>query len=159
MFKVDKTDIAILEAMQRDGRLTRVKLSEVVGLSPTPCHERLKRLEKQRLIQSYHAKVDVSQLAKVTLVYVTVTLGSHRAADFTIFERNIKRYPEVLECNALGGGIDYILKVVAHSIEDYQAFMEGLLESNIGIHEYYSHFVTKPVKEYSGYPLTEIVTL
>ncbi len=153
MPKLDRFDLVILEALQRDGRMTRVKLSKEVGLSPTPCHERVKRLEQCRFIKSYHAEVDINRLMKVSFVYVTVTLGSHRSADFTIFERNIKTYPEVLECHALGGGIDYIMKVVAHNISVYQEFMEKLLESNIGINQYFTHFVTKPVKEYSGYPL------
>ncbi|MFC3051865.1 Lrp/AsnC family transcriptional regulator [Kordiimonas pumila] len=155
--KLDRFDVAILEALQRDGRMTRVKLSEVVGLSPTPCHERVKRLEKDKYIKSYHAQVDINRFMKISLVYVTITLGSHRASDFTIFERNIKQYPEVLECHALGGGIDYILKVIAHNITDYQNFMEGLLESNIGINQYFTHFVTKPVKEYAGYPLSDLM--
>jgi len=157
MRKLDRFDVAILEALQSDGRMTRMKLSEVVGLSQTPCHERVKRLEKEKLIKSYHAEIDINRLINFSLAYVTVMLSSHRAADFDIFERSIRKYDEILECHALGGGVDYIMKVVTRDISEYQQFMEDLLEREIGISQYFTHFVTKPVKQYTGFPLEKFI--
>ncbi|MBV7257128.1 Lrp/AsnC family transcriptional regulator [Pacificimonas sp. WHA3] len=157
MYKLDRIDIAILEAMQDNGRITRSTLSEMVGLSQSPCHERVKRLEKAKLISRYRAEVDILQIAHVCIFYVTVKLGAHRATDFQVFERAIRRHGEIIECHALGGGIDYIMKVVANDINQYQAFMDELLDSNIGISEYFTYIVTKPIKNDTGYPISDLV--
>ena len=153
MTKLDRFDVAILDALQRDGRMTRLKLSEIVGLSQTPCHERVKRLEKEELITSYSAEIEISSLMKISFVHVTIVLGSHRAVDFDAFEAQIQKCPEVVECLALGGAIDYIIKLVAKNEEDYEAFMQDLMARDLGIAEYKGHFITKSVKKHTGAPL------
>ncbi len=157
MRQLDRIDIAILEALQRNGRATRRELSEEVGISATPCHDRIKRLEKDRFINRYAAKININRAVKVSFAYVTLTLERHRAADFDNFERAVRRYDEIIECHALGGGIDYLLKIVVTSIDEYQTFIEELLSREVGVSQYFTHFVTKPVKEFEGYPLAQLM--
>ena len=91
--RLDAIDLRILDAVQRDGRMTKLALAEKVGLSPTPCWLRLRKLEKAGIISGYHAKVASRALAPVTTVLMEVTLGSHRQADFDRFERVIREFP------------------------------------------------------------------
>lgn len=144
--KLDAIDLKILEAVQRDGRITKLALAEAVGLSPTPCWVRLRKLEKAGIIGGYHARVDMRQVAPVATVLMEVTLGSHRQADFDRFERAIRDLPEIVACWSLGGGVDYILKVMTRDIDAYQRLVDGLLEREIGIDRYFTYIVTKTVK-------------
>lgn len=153
MIKVDKLDIAILEALQKDGRMTKLKLSEIVGLSQTPCHERVKRLEKNKLIKSYHAFVDINKILPISTFFVTVILGNHQASAFQIFEDRVRKYPEIVECYAVAGGIDYIMKVMDKDITSYQSLMEEFLISGVNISEYYTYIITKQVVRDKGVPV------
>jgi Lrp/AsnC family transcriptional regulator of ectoine degradation len=155
--KPDKFDIQILDILQREGRITKLELAQRIGLSQTPCHERVKRLENAGLIRGYHAEVNIDRLLDVTRVYVTITLERHKSGDFDKFESAIKNVPEVLECYALGGGIDYFLSIMTHDLPAYQALMERLLNMEIGIAQYFTYVVTKPIKKSHGFPITHLV--
>jgi Lrp/AsnC family transcriptional regulator of ectoine degradation len=150
--KLDKIDIRILSILQREGRITKVALAERVQLSPTPCWERLKRLEQAGLIAGYHARLSLRAAVRFATIFTQVTLQRHRQEDFASFERAVLRVPEIVECWAVGGGIDYLLKVVTHDIDSYQAIVAGLLEQPIGIDQYFTYVVTKPVKQ-DGVPV------
>ena len=151
--RLDAIDIKILDAIQRDGRITKLKLAEAVGLSPTPCWVRLARLEKAGIVAGYHARLDLRVVAPVTSVLMEVTLGNHRQADFDKFERAVRGLPEVVACWAVGGGIDYMLKVTARDIDAYQRFVDTLLEREIGIERYFTYIVTRTVKHETALPL------
>lgn len=155
--KLDAIDLKILSALQRDGRLTKIKLAEEVGLSVSPCLERMRRLEKAGFIRGYNAEIDLSKLLSASRVFVEVTLGGHTAADFERFEKAIEAVPEVVECHAIGGGMDYLMKVVATDIDHYQQVIEELLNANIGIARYFTYIVTKPVKRAHGYPIQHLL--
>jgi Lrp/AsnC family transcriptional regulator of ectoine degradation len=155
--KLDAIDLRILEAVQRDGRITKLALAERVGLSPTPCWMRLRKLEKAGIITGYHAKIALRQIAPVATVMMEVTLGNHRQADFDRFERTIREIPEIVACWSLGGGVDYILKVVTRDIDAYQRLVDSLLEREIGIERYFTYIVTKTVKEDVAIPAAELV--
>lgn len=143
---LDRVDLRILAALQRNGRISKVELANLVNLSASACLERMRRLEKKKLILSYHANVNLSAVMSIQLFLTEMTLGSHRAVDFWRFEQSIERVPQVVECHALGGGIDYILKVVARDVPAYQSFIDDLLSQNIGIERYFTYVVTKVVK-------------
>ena len=115
--KLDAIDLRILEAVQQDGRITKLALAERVGLSATPCWVRLKRLEEAGIIAGYHARLALRRIAPIAGVIVQVTLANHRQADFDRFEQAIAARPEVVACWAVGGGVDYMLKVVARDID------------------------------------------
>lgn len=143
----DPIDLKILAVLQHEGRLTKATLAERVGLSPTPCWERLKRLEKAGYIRGYRADVAIEKLAPLTIVMVEITLKQHRYEDFERFERQARRIDEVVECHATGGGIDYLLKIVASDVDAFQRLIDSLLMADIGIDRYFSYVVTRVVKD------------
>ncbi len=146
MTRLDAIDLKILARLQSEGRITKAALAEVVNLSPTPCWERLKRLEKSGLIRGYHAEIDLEKLGAVTTVLVEIALKQHRYEDFQRFETAIRHVEEVVECHATGGGIDYLLKVTAPDIDAYQRLIDRLLLAEIGIDRYFTYIVTRTVK-------------
>ncbi|AJD50642.1 Lrp/AsnC family transcriptional regulator of ectoine degradation [Thalassospira sp. MBR-102] len=146
MIRLDDQDLKILLTLQREGRITKVKLAEAVNLSPSPCWERLKRLEDLGVISGYHAHINLEMLVKPTLVMTEVTLRHHQHEDFAIFEKAVQDIPEIVECYALGGGVDYMLKVLCRDVDAYQRLIDGLLIAGIGIDRYFTYIVTKKVK-------------
>jgi Lrp/AsnC family transcriptional regulator, regulator of ectoine-degradation genes len=146
MTRLDGIDLKILTTLQAEGRITKAALAEAVSLSPTPCWERLKRLEKAGLIKGYRAEIDLDKLGRPATILVEVILKQHRYDDFQRFEGAILKVEEVVECYATGGGIDYLLKVVAPSIDTYQRLIDRLLLAEIGIDRYFTYIVTRAVK-------------
>ena len=155
--RLDAIDLKILDAVQRDGRITKLALAEQVGLSPTPCWVRLHRLEKAGIISGYHARVAIRTVLPVATVLLEVSLGSHRQADFDRFERVVRDIPEIVACWSVGGGVDYVLKVMARDIDAYQRLIDGLLEREIGIDRYFTYIVTKTVKEETVLPVADLL--
>ena len=155
--KLDPIDLKILDAIQRDGRITKLALADKVGLSPTPCWMRLRKLEKAGIVSGYHASVAMRLIAPVATVLMEVTLASHRQADFDRFERVIRDIPEIVACWSVGGGVDYVLKVMARDIDAYQRLVDGLLEREIGIDRYFTYIVTKTVKDEIALPLADLL--
>jgi Lrp/AsnC family transcriptional regulator of ectoine degradation len=144
--KLDARDIKILAILQVEGRISKAALAERVNLSATPCWERLRRLEDAGIIESYGANLSLKALGPTTIVFVEIEIESHRSEDFTRFEKAIRGIPEIVECWAVGGGIDYFLKVIVRHLSDYQKLIEDMLGAEIGIKRYYSYVVTMPIK-------------
>lgn len=155
--KLDAIDLRILEAIQENGRITKLALAEKVGLSPTPCWMRLRKLEKAGIVTGYHARVSVRTIAPVATVLVEVTLGNHRQADFDRFERVVRKIPEIVACWSVGGGVDYLLKIMARDIDAYQRLIDALLDREIGIDRYFTYIVTKTVKDEVALPVVELI--
>ncbi|MDF2997204.1 MAG: AsnC family transcriptional regulator [Xanthobacteraceae bacterium] len=155
--RLDRYDIGILKALQRDGRMTKARLAECVHLTPSPLWERLRRLEQSGVIAGYHARVALKKIAPATVVMVEIVLRQHRAADFARFEAKVRETPEIVDCQATGGGIDYVMKVVTRDIDSYQRLMDRLLEDELQIERYFSYVVTKPVKEGGELPLETLL--
>jgi Lrp/AsnC family transcriptional regulator of ectoine degradation len=155
--RLDAIDLKILDAVQRNGRITKLALAEKVGLSPTPCWLRLRKLEKAGIISGYHARVEPRSIAPIALVLMEVTLGSHRQADFDRFERAVRDVPQIVACWSVGGGVDYVLKVVTGDIDAYQRLVDSLLEREIGIDRYFTYIVTRTVKDEVALPISELV--
>ena len=151
--RLDAIDLKILATLQKEGRITKLALAERVNLSPTPCWERLKRLEKAGFIEGYRADIALAKLGGATTVLVEVTLKQHRFEDFEIFERAVRNVPEIVECLATGGGIDYLLKIVTSDIDAYQRLIDELLTAGIGIDRYFTYVVTRAVKSAAQPPV------
>ncbi|MBD3895673.1 Lrp/AsnC family transcriptional regulator [Halomonas sp. ML-15] len=145
--KLDRYDLKILEILANDGRITKSKLAEAINLSVSPCWERVRRLEKAGIIDGYSARINASVLVKRTPVWVQVELKAHNAESFQRFEALVHATPEVTECVAVGGGVDYLLKVEAESIDAYQRLIDAWLVSEVGIERYFTYIVTKTVKQ------------
>jgi len=152
--KLDAIDLRILEAVQRDGRITKLKLAEHAGLSPTPCWLRLRKLEQAGIIAGWHAHLAPRRVAPFATVLVEVTLSSHKQTDFDRFERAISAMDAVIACWSVGGGVDYFLKVVSRDIDAYQRLIDRMLAEEIGIDRYFTYIVTKAIKEDAPLPMT-----
>ncbi len=144
--RLDVVDVRILSAVQKHGTLSKTKLAELVNLSPTPCWARLDKLKKAGLIRGYKADIAIEAIADVTQVVVTVSLSNHRKIDFVRFETRIDELTEITECVATGGGMDYVMRVVAPNLEHFQQLMDKLLSEELGIDRYFTYIVTKTVK-------------
>ena len=155
--KLDRIDINILAQLQQNSRLTNVTLAEAVGLSPSPCLQRVKRLEKAGYIERYAARINLSMLTEHVTVFTEVTLNGHRRDDFIKFEAEIRRYDTLQECHLVSGGYDYLLKFVARNIAHYQEIIEDILERNIGVKKYFSYVVIKSILEKDSVPLKAIL--
>lgn len=151
--KLDALDLKILAALQRDGRMTKLRLAEAVNLSPSACFERVKRLEAGGYIRGYHARLDLARIVRSTVVLVEVRLKSHDSAMFERFEQAVRAVPEIVDCWAVGGGPDYLLRAVCRDIDHYQGVIDGLLAAGAGIEKYFTYVVTKHVKSDAGYPI------
>jgi Lrp/AsnC family transcriptional regulator of ectoine degradation len=154
---LDAIDLRILEEIQRDGRITKLALADRIGLSSTPCWIRLRKLEKAGIITGYHAKVAVRKIAPVAMILMEVTLTNHRQSHFELFERAIRNIPEIVTCWSVGGGVDYILKVMTQDIDAYQRLIDRMLASEIGIDRYFTYIVTRTVKEEVTLPVTALL--
>lgn len=143
---LDAADIRILSAVQQHGQLSKSELSELVGLSATPCWSRFARLKKAGLIRGYHADLALGKIVDVSKVVVTVSLKSHRKTDFDRFEMHIRNLHEVTECVATGGGMDYVMTVVTTSLSAFQTLMDDMLSQELGIDRYMTYIVTREVK-------------
>lgn len=141
--KLDRIDIKILAELQKNGRISNAQLAAIVGLSPSPCLSRVKRLEDAGYISGYSAKINFAKLGTIQIVFNAVTLGDHHLNDFMRFEHGIREYDELVECHLVSGGFDYLLKFVVPGIQHYQAMMEEILKKNIGISKYFSYIVIK----------------
>jgi Lrp/AsnC family transcriptional regulator of ectoine degradation len=155
--KLDAIDVRILSLLQKNGRTKKVELASAVGLSLSSCWDRLQKLEQAGFVRGYHAEIDLARLVKSEMIFTTLTLQFHTQAHFARFEQAVKNIPEVVVCHAVGGGIDYILQIVARNISHYQDIMDDLLSREIGISVYFTYVVTKVVKRYEGYPLAELL--
>ncbi|MFM0221071.1 Lrp/AsnC family transcriptional regulator [Paraburkholderia dipogonis] len=144
--KLDRYDLAILRILAYDGRITKSRLAEEINLSISPAWERVKRLEESGVIRGYRAEIDWVRAFKGSRVVVEVTLARHTAQDMRRFEERIAAAPEVVQCHATGGGVDYVMHVMSRDIDHYQRFIDSLLTDELGIEKYFTYIVTKVVK-------------
>lgn len=144
--KLDARDIAILRVLSTEGRIAKTALADRVGLSATPCWDRLRKLEKAGLIAGYRAEIALRKLGPHVTVFVAAELSDHTAARFRAFEAALTGYDEVVACWALGGGFDYLLQIVTRDIDAYQRLIDAMLDARIGLARYFTYIVTKPVK-------------
>lgn len=143
---LDGTDIRILSAVQQHGRLSKTRLAALVNLSPTPCWARLDRLQAAGFIRGYHAELALERIVDFTQVVVTVSLSSHRKAEFERFENYIRKLDEVTDCIATGGGMDYVMKTVTPSLAAFQELVDEMLSADLSIERYMTYIATRQVK-------------
>jgi Lrp/AsnC family leucine-responsive transcriptional regulator len=149
-YTLDETDLQILKTLQRNAKLTTKELADAVHLTPTPVFERQKRLEKQGYIRKYVAVLDPEKLGQGLLVFCKVKLKqiNHEIADS--FVRRVQRMPEVTECYNTSGSYDYLLKVRARDMKQYQEFVLNKLGDIETVGSIESTFVMSEVKQDFG---------
>ncbi len=144
--RLDITDVEILRHLQADGRLSNIELSKRVHLSPTPCLNRVKRMEREGVITGYGAFVDPSKLDAAMLVFVEVVLDRTTEDVFAQFKQAVMDIPEVQECHLLSGGYDYLIKARVKDMAAYRSFLGQSLVSLPSVRETHTYVVMEEVK-------------
>jgi Lrp/AsnC family leucine-responsive transcriptional regulator len=150
---LDAIDRRIVTELQSDGRLSNVELAEKIGLSPSPCLRRVKRLEQQGYIEGYRAALHRDRVGLGFSAFVGVKLDGHANERATAFERTVVEMPEVVSCHMVSGEADYFLEVVVPDLADYRRFLvEKLLEMPI-VREVRSNIAIQTLKAGAPLPL------
>jgi Lrp/AsnC family leucine-responsive transcriptional regulator len=156
MRKLDAVDLAILDALQRDGRLPIIALAKAVGLSATPCAERVRALEAAGVISGYTARLDPARLGLGLLVFIEIAIDRTSRDAFQQFRQAIAGIAQIQECHMVAGGFDYLLKVRVPDMAAYRAFLGEVLSRVPGIRETRSYAAMEPVKESSAIDLSHL---
>jgi Lrp/AsnC family transcriptional regulator, leucine-responsive regulatory protein len=154
--ELDKTDLKILHELQSDARISVAELAKRVALTPTPCARRLQQLEESRVIRSYVAVLDQAALGLPVDAFVEVRLTREGKAEVAEFESRIHDYPEVMQCCALSGGSDYLLRVVAADLEGYNRFLRDRLLSLGCVDHVQTGFALQRVVDRTALPLRHL---
>ena len=151
MEKIDETDLKILRILQKDSKKTTKEIAEILNLTSSPVYERIKRLEKQKLIKKYVALVDKKKLNIPITAICMVSLRYHHEGFIDKLEKQIKELKEVQECYHMAGKVDFFLKINMTSLDNYHEFVRSKLSKieNIGVLE--SYFVLKEIMSSTEY--------
>jgi len=148
---LDKIDVKILAALQRDGRSTIQKLAQTVGLSPRASLERVRRLEASGVIAGYQAVVELSRLSRPVNVFAEIIL--ERQANRGRFEKRLAAIDDVVECWEVSGTVDYMARFVCADLAAYEELTSALIDDeNLGVARIVSHVALRPVRRFTGYP-------
>ncbi|MDG1818732.1 MAG: Lrp/AsnC ligand binding domain-containing protein [Porticoccaceae bacterium] len=143
---LDRTDRRILNALQNNGRIANVDLARAVNLTPTPCLERVKRLEREGFITSYVALLDPVKANAALCAYIEVQLASTTTEAINRFNQQMMNLDEVLECQMVAGGFDYLIKIRVADMQHYQRFLGEKLSAIEGISQTHTYVVIDDVK-------------
>ncbi|MEJ2530369.1 MAG: Lrp/AsnC family transcriptional regulator [Halioglobus sp.] len=155
--KLDRTDRRILEAMQRNGRISNLELAESVGLSPTPCSRRVRRLEESGIILRHVTLLNQEMLGLKLTAHIGISMDRHTPDRFEAFEAEVRSYPEVMECSVVTGqASDYLLTAVVPDMAYYEKFLLGRLTRIPGVAGVVSSFELRRVVQRTELPLDHI---
>jgi Lrp/AsnC family transcriptional regulator, leucine-responsive regulatory protein len=149
---LDRIDRQILRILQRDGRISNVDLAKAVYLSPTPCLERVRRLEREGYIEGYSARLNPRKLGAGMILLVELTLDRTTPDMFARFHETIAAIPEVMECFMVAGGFDYMLKIRVADMIAYRALLGDKLTALPGVLQTHTYVVMEEVKNTSWLP-------
>jgi Lrp/AsnC family leucine-responsive transcriptional regulator len=150
---LDPLDGKILAALQEEGRLSNVELAERVGLSPSPCLRRVKRLEEEGYIAGYKAKVDRRRLGLGMTIFVGVKVDGQRDANANTFQEAMRKLPEVVACHMVSGDADFLLEVVVADLAAYDGFLSRTLLAMPMVRDIRSNFAIRTVKADGSVPV------
>ena len=151
----DPIDRQILAELQQNGRMTNVDLAAKVGLTAPPCLRRVRALEESGTIQAYHASLDAARLGYTITVFAMVSLTSQAEADLREFEAHVGALEPVRECHMLNGEIDFILKVVARDLQEFQSFLTTSLTTAPHVEHVKTSLTIRTAKHVPGVPILE----
>ncbi len=146
MKALDTIDKRILSILQTDGRISNVDLAAQINLSPTPCLERVRRLERDGYIVGYRAELSPDKLDCAFITFMHVNLEHATVNVFAKFAERIAAIDEVVECHMVGGGFDYLLKIRTASMSDFRALMGEKISTLPEVAQTHSYFVMEEVK-------------
>lgn len=149
---LDRIDLTILDALQKNGRISNSTLAQRVNLSASPCLERVKRLEQEGYIERYGAFLNASKLKYGMTAFIQVTLDRTTADIFNKFRAQVIEIKEVAECHMVVGGFDYLLKLRFENMEAYRILLGNIVDLP-GVSQTHTYVVVEHVKRYSGIPI------
>jgi Lrp/AsnC family transcriptional regulator, leucine-responsive regulatory protein len=155
MIDLDLFDRRILDALQRDGRMTSVALAELVHLSASQCARRVQRLEEAGIIRSYRAVLDPAALGLGVAGVVSLSLEKHAKANIQEVHRQIAARPAIVECVAVTGEADYQLRVVARDLREFSALLMDAIVPMPGVSTMHSSIILDEVKPFAALPIPE----
>ncbi len=147
---MDKIDIAIVSALQAEGRLSNLELAERVGLSPSPCLRRVRNLEARGVLCGYRAVVDPRKLGLAVTAFMRIRLERHEKDAIAAFEAAVRGFDEVVECHLLTGNSDYLLRVLVADLDAYEQFLRNRIHRLPGIASIDSSFAFGEIKRASA---------
>ena len=150
---LDPIDRQILRELQADGRMTNVELAGRVGLTAPPCLRRVRTLEGEGTIRGYHAELDAGRLGYGITVFAMVSLKTQAEADLQAFEAHVATLDPVRECHMLNGEIDFMLKIVAHDLQEFQAFLTTHITPAPNVAGVKTSLTIRTAKSLSGVPV------
>jgi Lrp/AsnC family transcriptional regulator len=151
--KLARQDVQILKLLQQDATISTASIAEHINVSQSPCWRRINRLEQEGAIKGRVALLDREALGMEVVVFATVNLTSSGRQNLLEFERDIVRYPEVMECYTMTGIWDYMLKIVTRDIRHYEVFVRNTLTASPSIGELHSHMAVTEIKNVTELPL------
>lgn len=151
--ELDTLDRRILEMIQSDGRISNADLAEKVGLSPSACHRRLRRLEEEGVVEGYAALLNPGAVGRGSSVFVSITLDRQQEQDLARFEAQVRQCPEVMECYLMAGDADYLLRVVVADGADYERLHTQVLTRLPGVARVRSSFTLRTVAKRTALPM------
>lgn len=143
---IDRIDRRILAELQNDGKISNVNLAKLVGLSASPCLERVKRLEQQGYITGYHARLDATKLGAAMLVFVEITLSKTSVDIFAEFSAAVQEHEDIQECHLVSGNFDFLLKTRVSDMANYRKLLGDTILRLPGVSESRSYVVMEEVK-------------
>lgn len=155
--QLDKISRKILSTLQQEARITNQELADRVGLSPSSCLNRVRKLEEAGLIGPYLSVLNLPKICRSVEVVVTVSLKDQSTEAFRIFQQAAQSHPEVVECYTVSGTFDFFLRIVAPDMARYNAINDQLLDVLPGMVNISSHVVLTTVKPFRGYPLDALL--
>lgn len=150
---MDRNDVVILEALQKDSSRSIADLAELAGVSPSACHRRIKALEAAGIITGYAAQIDPHALGLKLQAFVEITLTSQSREAMDRFEAAVADFDEILDCHLMAGQADYLLRVAAKDLEQYDHIHRDCLARLPGVSAMRSAFAIRRIKRWSGYPV------
>lgn len=149
MMSLDRTDIKILDILQKDGRISNIKLAEAVNLSPTAALARVQKLSKDGFILGYEAKLNPELLNSGFVVFVEILLDKTTPNVLEEFSDAILQHPEIVECHMISGGFDFVVKIRCANMEEFRKISGQILWQLPGVKETRSYPVMEVIKESS----------
>ena len=156
MLDLDEFDVRLLAALQRDGRASNAELAEAVHLSPSQVSRRLARLEAAQVVTGYRPVIDRKAVGLGVLAFTSVSLERHSENASAEFERAVRDMPEVLECHALTGEADYLLRIIAADLDAFSQFLLHRLIRRQGVRSVHSNLVLESIKPPAPLPLDHL---
>ena len=153
---LDAIDRRIVAELQENARLSNIELADRIGLSPSPCLRRVKRLERDGYIEGYRASLTRSRIGLGFSVFLGVKINAHANEDAQRFEQAVIAMPEVVACHMISGEADYFLEVVVPELEDYQRFLVGKLLNLPIVREVRSNIAIQTLKAGAPLPLSHL---